>query len=157
MINTFQLHGFTLMLDLGSYLGYSVHSFTQWLTYYDPTCNLPKGYVDKAWTPENQNTAIPAIKNTRHANNLQNDNTFLHNGNLLRVRNIALLYDFKRDVLKNSKFFKGLIFGVNVENPFLWTAYAGGPDPESGWGSPGSDWMAYPRPMTITANLKITF
>lgn len=158
MTNTFQLHGFTFMLDLGSYLGYTVHSYTQWLTYNDPTCNVPKGFVEKAWTPENQNTALPAIKHTRHPNHMQGDNTFLHLGNFLRVRNVSLLYDFKRNVLKNSKFFKGFIFGVNVENPFLFTAYAGGPDPESGWvGVNGSDWMAYPRPMTITANLKITF
>ena len=68
------------------------------------------------------------------------------------------MYDFKRNVLKNSKFFKGFIFGVNVENPFLFTEYAGGPDPETGvWGLNGADWMAYPRPMTITGNLKITF
>ena len=141
-----------------SYLGYTVHSYTQWLTYNDPTCNVPKGFVEKAWTPENQNTALPAIKHTRHPNHMQGDNTFLHLGNFLRVRNVSLLYDFKRNVLKNSKFFKGFIFGVNVENPFLFTAYAGGPDPESGWvGVNGSDWMAYPRPMTITANLKITF
>ena len=158
MINTFQLHGFTLMLDLGSMLGYTVNSYTQWLTYDSVACNAPSGHTDKAWTPENQNTAIPALKLSRHSNNKQSDNTFLHDGNFLRVRNISLLYDFKRDVLKNCKFFKGLIFGVNVENPFLFTTYAGGPDPESGWvGVNGSDWMAYPRPMTITANLKITF
>jgi len=160
LVNTFQLHGFTLMLDLGSLVGYHVLSSTQWLTSKDIICNAPKALYYEAWTPEHQNTAIPASMLPHHQDmsQISEDDNLLSKGDFLRVRNISLLYDFKRDVLKNSKFFKGFIFGVNVENPFLWTAYAGGPDPELGaLGQTGNDWMAYPRPMTITANLKITF
>ena len=158
MTNTFQLHGFTMMIDLASLLGYKVYSYTQWLTYYSSVCNVPKGYGYAAWTPENQDTMVPALRNPNYDYQPLEDQTFCHRGDFLRVRNISLMYDFKRNVLKNSKFFKGFIFGVNVENPFLFTEYAGGPDPETGvWGLNGADWMAYPRPMTITGNLKITF
>lgn len=158
MTNTIQLHGFTFMLDLGSLLGYHVYSYTQWLTYYSTICNAPKGYTYKAWTPENQDTMVPALRNPHRDYYPLSDQTFYHKGDFLRVRNISLLYDFKRNVFKNSKFFKGFIFGVNVENPFLFTEYAGSPDPESGqFGMSGYDWMPYPRPMTVTGNLKITF
>lgn len=158
MTNTFQLHGFTMMIDLASLLGHKVYSYTQWLTYYSSVCNVPKGYGYAAWTPENQDTMVPALRNPNYDYQPLEDQTFCHRGDFLRVRNISLMYDFKRNLLKNSKFFKGFIFGVNVENPFLFTEYAGGPDPETGvWGLNGADWMAYPRPMTITGNLKITF
>ena len=158
MTNTFQLHGFTFMVDLASLLGFHVYSYTQWLTYYSSVCNVPKGYGYAAWTPENQDTMVPALRNPHRDYQPLEDQTFTHKGDFLRVRNVSLMYDFKRNLLKNSKFFKGFIFGVNVENPFLWTEYAGGPDPETGvWGMNGADWMAYPRPMTITGNLKITF
>ena len=158
MTNTFQLHGFTMMIDLASLLGHKVYSYTQWLTYYSSVCNVPKGYGYAAWTPENQDTMVPALRNPNYDYQPLEDQTFCHRGDFLRVRNISLMYDFKRNLLKNSKFFKGFIFGYNVENPFLFTEYAGGPDPETGvWGLNGADWMAYPRPMTITGNLKITF
>lgn len=158
MVNTFQLHGFTFMLDLGSLLGHKTFSTTQWLTLSGMSCNVMSGMNDQAWTPENQNTAVPAIRNDNFDYKMKEDHTFWHNSNFLRVRNVSLLYDFKRNVLRDSKFFKGFMFGVNVENPFVWTKYAGSPDPEVGtWGQNGRDWMAYPRPMTITANLKISF
>lgn len=158
MTNTFQLHGFTFMLDLGSLLGHKIYSYTQWLTYYSSVCNVPKGYGAAAWTPENQDTMVPALRNPNYDYQPLSDQTFCHKGDFVRVRNVSLMYDFKRNLLKNSKFFKGFIFGVNVENPFLITEYAGGPDPETGvWGLNGADWMAYPRPMTVTGNLKITF
>ena len=68
-------------------------------------------------------------------------------------------YDLKHSLLRNARFFKGCQFGVTAENVFLFTGYKGGYDPESGWGggSLGSDWYAYPRPMTVTGNLRLTF
>ena len=158
MTNTFQLHNFTFMLELASLLGHEIYSYTQWLTYYTPVCNAPAGLGYAAWTPENQDTKVPATRNPNRSFAQLEDQTFTHSGDFLRVRNVSLFYDFKGNVLKNSKFFKGFLLGVNVENPLLITKYAGGPDPEVGvWGMNGADWMAYPRPMTITGNLKITF
>ena len=85
---------------------------------------------------------------------------FLEKGDFIRVRNILLSYDLKRDLLKNMKGIKGLLLGVSVENPFLWTKYTGF-DPEVGWGTGndqiGYDWLAYPKPTTITGNIKISF
>ena len=73
---------------------------------------------------------------------------------------VSLNYDFKHKLLKNSKFFKGLMLGCSVENAYIFTAYTGF-DPELGWGTSntnaGDDFYSYPRPMTITGNLKVTF
>ena len=157
-VNTFQLHGFTFMLDLSSLFGHQIYSYTQQLTYNSIGCNAPSGVYANAWTPENQDTAIPAVRLPSMDYQQRVDTILHHNASFVRIRNISLLYDFKRDLLKDSKFFKGFMFGVNVENPYVWTAYSGGPDPETGfWGMNGRDFMTYPRPMTITANLKITF
>ena len=90
------------------------------------------------------------------------DDTFhLYDASFLRIRNVSLAYDFGYSVLKRSKLVKGLILGVSVENPYVFTKYPGY-DPEISWlddsaNGFGRDWYAYPRPMTITGNLKITF
>ena len=86
------------------------------------------------------------------------DNRFAYKGNYLRLRNIALTYDFGRDVLKNSGFFRGMKLGVQAENVFT---SSGVPsiDPEDFiWDSRyGVSGGAYPRPRTISGTLKLTF
>ena len=62
---------------------------------------------------------------------------------------------------KNNRFLKGLMLGVTVENAYIFTNYPGY-DPEVGaFGNvntgTGIDFYSYPKPMTISGNLKITF
>lgn len=119
--------------------------------------------VLNAWTPENQNSMIAAIRRPSDAYFGENekDSRMLYSGNFLRIRNVMIAYDFKRDLLKNFKFVKGLSLGVNVENPYVFCNYPGY-DPEVGafgnvnTGS-GIDFYSYPKPMTVSANLKVTF
>ena len=161
LVNTFFWKGFTLSVDLGAILGYKVYSYAQWLTeYYKGETNFVKGVLSHAWNPENPNTRFPAIEgmSNTYANLKNADDYFLSKGDFLRVRNISLTYDFKNKLLKNNKFFKNFIFGVNVENAYIFTAYSGGYDPEAGWiNGFGMDWLQYPKPMTITGNLKLSF
>ena len=159
MVNSFYWKGFTFSIDLGSLLGYKSQTTTQSLTEGSKAhTNSTYGYFYNTWSIENPNTTIPVVKGqTATYNNSSSDEYTICSGDFLRIRNINLSYDFKNSLLKNSKFFKGFLFGINVENAYLWTAYSGGIDPECAWAGLGWDWFAYPRPMTITANLKLSF
>ena len=163
LVNTFSWNGFTLMLDLGSALGFKVYNHTQALHIGQAIyANSVKGILDSAWTPDNQNTLMAQLRlpTDTYFGNVHTDDFYLEKGDFLRIRNISLNYDFKHKLLKNSKFFKGLMLGCSVENAYIFTAYTGF-DPELGWGTSntnaGDDFYSYPRPMTITGNLKVTF
>jgi len=159
MVNSFYFKGFNLMIDLGSLLGYKLLSYSMWLTEQNKgRTSTTMNVVNNSWSVENPNTRIPAVigQSSNYAN-ISSDDYFLCNGDFLRIRNISLTYDFKDRLLKNSKFFKGLVFGVNAENVYVFTKYSGGFDPECGWGNPGADWLSYPRPLVVTANLKLSF
>jgi TonB-linked SusC/RagA family outer membrane protein len=160
LVNTFNWKGLTFMFDLGSLLGYKVLSYTAHLLQSSScTTNMTPDILN-AWTPDNQNTMWPALTTKAHAyNKSQPDDFDVQDGDFLRLRTVSLSYDLKKTLLRNVAFFKGLHIGVTGENVYLWTRYKGGYDPETGWGGGGlgSDWYAYPRPMTVTGNLRLTF
>lgn len=174
LVNTFNIHGLTVMLDLGARYGNLIYcpvfrDFSQ-PNHEGFKINAMSDALN-AWTPDNQNTMVPAVRKpseSRNQDDLTDNYKFLP-GDFLRIRNIMVSYDFKRDVLKNCKAIKGLTFGISVENPYVFTSYIGY-DPEVGAHSPdawmgysnynvgeGVDNFSYGRPMTITGNLKITF
>jgi len=165
-VNTFRYKGITLMIDLGAAVGMKVYSNTQNLI--DGQFVYTTGYKSllNSWTPDNQNTMLPALRLPTDSNYGTSggvggpDDYWLQKADFLRLRNVSLSYDFK-DLLKNVKGIKGLIVGVSGENLYVLTPYKGY-DPEVSWGESGSsaagmDWYAYPRPMSITGNIKITF
>ncbi|MBQ6577407.1 MAG: TonB-dependent receptor [Bacteroidales bacterium] len=160
--NTFFWNGFSLLVDMNSMLGHKIYMVAAELMdgYYDS--NDESGYLNY-WTPENQNTYIWTPRLSGEPNPKYGDSYYLRKADFLRIKTISLSYDFKYKLLKKSRFVKGLVFGVTAENPYVWTAYPGN-DPEvigSSWMSTGSgqgqEWYTYPKPLTITGNLKITF
>ena len=85
----------------------------------------------------------------------------LSDASFIRLRTLAVSYDFKRSILRNFAFVKGLRLGITAENLFVSTKYSGN-DPEvySTKGTItglGVDYGAYPKPTAITGNLRITF
>lgn len=163
LVNTLTLKNFTFMLDLGAQYGAKLMGIT-------PTqienrqlyANSLSSVLD-AWTPEHQNTMIAAVRRPSDVffGENEKDSRMIYNGDFLRIRNIMLAYNFKNSLLRNVRFVKGLTFGVNVENAFVFSSYRGF-DPEVGYGASydtaaGLDWCSYPRPMTITGNIKVTF
>ena len=163
LVNTFTWKGFSFMLDLGSQVGHKVFSTTQALIDNQIIYTNGTKSILKAWTPENQDTMYPALRHPGdHLYGENVDDTFhLYDASFLRIRNMQLYYDFCHSLLKHSKIFKGLLAGVSVENLYTFTKYPGY-DPEVSWADDsgsgfGRDWYAYPRPMTITGNIKITF
>ncbi len=85
----------------------------------------------------------------------------LSDASFVRLRTLAVSYDVKRSILRNFEFVKGMRIGVTAENLFVSTNYSGN-DPEvfstkGALAGLGADYGAYPKPATITGNLKITF
>ena len=163
MVNTFNLSGFTLMVDVGAQYGAKVMNITTTMMENRQLYSNSMKTVLDAWTPEHQNTLVAAIRRPSDAYFGENekDSRMIYSGDFIRIRNIMLSYDFKHSLLKNAKFIKGLMLGVNVENAYVFTNYPGY-DPEVGafgnvnTGS-GIDFYSYPKPMTVSGNLKITF
>lgn len=166
LVNTFFIDGFTFSVDLGAMYGMSLN--TSGTVYQESNFGLVngRGALRNAWTPSNQNTMVPALRLPSDDNAGtyygigEIDDWWIEPGDFLRVRNISLSYDFKHKLLKSSKAVKGLILGVNVENAYIFTKFSGY-DPEvAAWGTydvGGGDLGCYPKPMTVTGNLKITF
>lgn len=163
MVNTFYWKGFTFMFDLNCQYGATVMNITNtMLENRQLYSNSTKTVLD-AWTPEHQNTMIAAVRrpsDTYWGEN-EKDTRMLYDGTFLRIRNVMLSYDFKCNLLKRWNLVKGLILGVSVENPYIFTSYPGY-DPEVGafgnvkTGS-GIDFYSYPRPTTVSGNVKIIF
>lgn len=98
------------------------------------------------------------------ANNYaRNAYNFMTSTNWLRLRSMALSYDFT-ELLGNGTFIKGLSASVAGYNLFLWTNYKG-MDPEvsvsgsgtGGSGSMGIDYAGVPATRSITFGLNATF
>ena len=134
LVNTFNLGGVSLMVDLMAKAGFWTYC-DNWKTSYTadgPGAGLPWNgqYLDQY-----------GVK-----------------GNYLRLRNLALTYDLKRDLLKDVKFFRGVTVGVLAENVFTLTDVPT-IDPEDFVWNPqvGVSGGAYPRPMSVSGTLKLTF
>lgn len=163
MVNTFNWNGLTLMVDIGAQYGAKVMNITTTMMENRQLYSNSMKTVLDAWRPEHQNTLVAAIRRPSDAYFGENekDSRMIYSGDFIRIRNIMLSYDFKHKLLKRSKVVKGLMLGVNIENAYVFTNYPGY-DPEVGafgnvnTGS-GIDFYSYPKPMTVSGNLKITF
>lgn len=163
MVNTFSWKGLTFMFDLDCQYGAKVMNITTtMLENRQLYANSVRTVLD-AWSPENQNTMVAAVRrpsDTYWGEN-EKDSRMIYDASFLRVRNVMLSYDFKRSLLKRCNFVKGLDLGVLVENPYVLSSYPGY-DPEIGafgnvkTGS-GIDFYSYPRPTTVSGSIKVTF
>lgn len=162
MVNTFSYKGFSLMVDLNYVYGFKIMGITNSMLENRPLYSNNVKSILNAWTPENQNTMIAALRLPSDPNFGENekDSYMIHKGDFLRIRNIALSYTFDKKVLKWLREVNNLSLGVTVENLAVFTKYPGY-DPEVGAFNSDKgqsiDFYAYPRPTTLTANIKITF
>jgi TonB-linked SusC/RagA family outer membrane protein len=162
MINTFNYKGFSLMIDLNYTYGFKIMGITNSMLENRPLYSNNLRTILDAWTPENQNTMIAALRlpTDNHFGENEKDSFMLHKGDYLRIRNIALSYTFSPKILRKLKFVNDLTLGVSVENLLVLTEYPGY-DPEVGAFTTDTgqsiSFYSYPRPTTVSANLKITF
>lgn len=125
--------------------GYKLSTYNAGLQGY----NLDARVLD-AWTPEHQNTNIPALsRQDANGNFGTNSDWYLENGDYFRVKNITLGYTLPKFAGKlQSRFY------VSAENPFTFTDYSG-IDPEVG--RTGLDVGNYPLAKTYTLGLTVNF
>ncbi|MCF2495294.1 MULTISPECIES: TonB-dependent receptor [Dyadobacter] len=117
-----------------------------------------------AWTPQNQNSQIAEIRETRAGYVTNVDTRWIFDGSFLRGRNLLLGYSFPSDMVSKIKLSKLRIY-VSAQNFFLLTKYPHG-DPEQtpirggdadNVFSQGMIWHSYPKPTTYMAGLQIAF
>ncbi|MDR2448493.1 MAG: TonB-dependent receptor [Prevotellaceae bacterium] len=162
MINTFNYKGFSLMVDLNYVYGFKIMGIATTMMENRPLYSNNMRTMLQAWTPENQNTMIPAVRLPSDPGFGENekDSFMLYKGDFFRIRNISLSYTFSPKILGKLKLVNDLSIGVSVENLWVFTEYPGY-DPEVGAfdndRGQSIDFYSYPRPTTVSANLKITF
>ena len=162
MVNTFKYKGFSLMVDLNYVYGFKIMSITHSMGENRPLYSNSVKDILKAWTPEHQNTMVAALRlpSDPFFGENEKDSHMLHKGDFLRIRNVGLSYTLSPDALKWLKEVNNFSLGVSVENLALFTQYPGF-DTEMGTFNTDNgqsiDFYSYPRPTTVTANMKITF
>lgn len=117
--------------------------------------NMFATYADR-WTPENPSNTLYRVGGQGPA--VYSDRT-IEDGSFLRLKTVSLGYRFPTKWMQAIKV-KSLRVYVSGQNLFTWTKYTGF-DPEVSTRptalTPSFDWSAYPRAMTLTAGLELTF
>jgi len=104
-----------------------------------------------AWTPNNQETNVPAL-NAANLDAQDISDRFLRDASFLRLRNVSFGYNFPSKYLENV-FINSLRIRVQAENYFTWTKWRGF-DPESVVSSLVNP---YPTPKIFTFGIDISF
>lgn len=128
----FSYKNFDLALIFQGLAGFKVWTEYEQMPFFNDA-NMPRYWIDAAWTPENGSTQWPKLipSSSRNPNNnWRNDSTlWLQDGAFLRLRNIQLGYTFPDKFIPKKTGITGLRVYVNAQNPLTITNYRG-LDPE---------------------------
>ena len=117
--------------------------------------NMFASYADR-WTPENPSNTLYRAGGQGPA--VYSDRT-IEDGSFLRLKTLSVGYRFPTKWMQAIKI-KSLRIYLAGQNLFTWTKYTGF-DPEVSIRptalTPSFDWSSYPRAMTITGGLELTF
>ena len=112
-----------------------------------------------AWTPQNQNTPIAAIRDTRAGYVTNVDTRWLEDGSFIRGRNLLLGYTFPTAITQKLHLNRLRIY-TTVQNFLLSTKFSGN-DPEvTTYSNPfaqGQTFFDYPKPTTYMLGLNVGF
>lgn len=113
-------------------------------------------YADR-WTFDNQDSDIPVVS-TSSSNNLFSSR-IIEDGSYLRLKTVSLGYTFQDKLVKKLNMQKVRVY-LSGQNLFTLTRYSGY-DPEVSIRNtaltPGLDFSAYPRAMSVNAGININF
>ena len=162
-INNFRLGNFDLMIDLQFTYGNDIMDMN--LHSSEDRQALANSYttVLNAWTPENQNTMIAQIRDTRAGYVTNVDSHWVQDGSFIRGRNLILGYTFPKP-LTEKMFMSYLRIYASAQNFFLIVDDEVIGDPEitpirggdsNNVFSQGMKWHEYPKPTTFTIGLKV--
>ncbi len=119
--------------------------------------------VLNAWTPDNQNTMIAQVRDTRAGYVTNVDSHWVKDGSFLRGRNLMLGYSFSPQLLE-SLYLNKLRIYASTQNFFLLTKdeLLGDPEISPVRGNAGSNvfsqgikWHEYPRSTTFVLGLQV--
>lgn len=164
-LNTFRYKNIDLTVELQYSYGNDILDMT--LHSSEDRQSLANSYktVLNAWTPQNQNTPIAEIRDTRAGYVTNVDTHWIKDGSFIRGRNILLGYSFPEAIYSKLKLSRLRIYG-SVQNAFLIVDDEVNGDPETtptgGYAndgnnvfSQGMNWHSYPRPTTFLVGVNI--
>jgi TonB-linked SusC/RagA family outer membrane protein len=163
MINTFRYKNLDLTLELQYSYGNDVMLMN--LHPSEDRQAIANSYttVLNAWTPQNQNTPIAEIRETRAGYVTNVDSHWIKDGSFLRGRNLLIGYNFSSDLVSKMRLSRLRLY-ASVQNFFLLVTDKVIGDPEvtptnQGDGnsafSQGMIWHNYPKPTTFMAGVQV--
>jgi hypothetical protein len=156
-INNVRYKAFDLTLDLQYSYGNDVLNMTMHSG--EDRTGLSNSYksVLNAWTPENQNTDIAAIRDSKAGYVSNVDTHWVEDGSFLRGRNLMVGYTLAPSVVERIRLSRARIY-VSAQNFFLATKFSGN-DPEvSTYTNPfanGQTFFDYPKPTIYMFGLSV--
>lgn len=156
--NTFKYKNLDLTIELQYSAGNDVLDMTKHSA--EDRVGIANSYASvlNAWTPQNQNTPIAAIRDTRAGYVTNVDSHWVEDGSFIRGRNLLLGYTFAESITKKLKINRMRIYG-SVQNFFLATKFSGN-DPEvttySNAFAQGQTFFDYPKPTTFMLGLNVS-
>ena len=157
LINTWKYKGFDLTLDLQYSYGNDVLNMTKHSG--EDRVSISNSYksVLGAWTAENQNSDIAAIRDTRAGYVTNVDTHWLEDGSFIRGRNLLLGYNVPFSAIERLRLERLRVY-ASVQNFFLATKFSGN-DPEvTTYGNvfaQGQTFFDYPKPTMYMLGLSI--
>jgi TonB-linked SusC/RagA family outer membrane protein len=156
-------------LDLSAELQYSYGNDVLDMTLHssEDRVALANSYatVLNAWTPQNQNTPIAEIRDTRAGYVTNVDTHWIKDGSFIRGRNLLLGYTFPKSTIQKLSLNRLRVF-ASGQNLFLIASKDLNGDPETtptgGYANDGNNvfsqgmfWHSYPKPTTFMLGLQV--
>ena len=157
LINNLTFGAFDVLLDLQYSYGNDVLNMTKHSG--EDRTGLANSYksVLGAWTPENQNSDIAAIRDSKAGYVSNVDTRWIEDGSFLRGRNLVVGYTLPVVLTERLKLSRARVY-ASVQNFFLLTDFSGN-DPEvSTYTNPfaqGQTFFDYPKPTTYMLGLSV--
>ena len=154
--NNFRYRNFGLLIELQYSSGNDVMDMTTHSS--EDRVSLANSYrtVLQAWTPQNQNTPIAELRDTRAGYVTNVDTRWIKDGSFIRGKNIVLSYNFSAGTISKIHLDRLRIY-ASVQNPFIIAndELTGDPEatPTGGYADDGRNafsqgmyWHTYPKP-----------
>ncbi|MCC7526852.1 MAG: TonB-dependent receptor [Chitinophagaceae bacterium] len=164
-INNFKYKNFGLLIDLQYSYGNDILDMTSHSS--EDRVSLANSYktVLNAWTPDNQNTPIAELRDTRAGYVTNVDTRWIKDGSFIRGRNLLLSYDFSHSAVEKLRLSKLRIY-ASAQNAFIFASKDLTTDPETtptgGYAddarnafSQGQHWHSYPKPTIYLLGVNI--
>jgi TonB-linked SusC/RagA family outer membrane protein len=155
--NTFKYKNLELTIELQYVYGNDVLNMTKHSGEDRQALANSFASVLNAWTPDNQNTPVAAIRNSKAGYVTNVDTHWMEDGSFIRGRNILLGYTFANSIIPRLQLNKLRVY-ASVQNFFLSTKFSGN-DPEvTTYGQPfaqGQTFFDYPKPTTYTVGVNV--